>query len=104
MQQLPPLRYTLPRPPQRSAIMNPRKNPVVFPPKRTGRRAGRRGFTLVEIALAMAVIGLLLGATVITSRALEERRQIKMEMERLQRVSDAIVGLRPAEPDAGARH
>ena len=72
--------------------MNPRKNPVVFPPKRTGKRAGRRGFTLVEIALAMAVIGLLLGATVMSSRALEERRQVKMEMERLQRVSDAVVG------------
>ena len=40
----------------------------------------------------MAVIGLLLGASVMTSRMLEERRQIKMEMERLQRVSDAIIG------------
>ena len=35
---------------------------------------------------------MLLGATAVTSRMLEERRQIKMEMERLQRVSDAIVG------------
>ena len=72
--------------------MNPRKTPAVSLPRRAGRRAGRRGFTLVEIALAMAVIGLLLGATVMSSRALEERRQIKMEMERLQRVSDAVVG------------
>ena len=72
--------------------MPPPKKTVVFPPKQAGKRAGRRGFTLIEIALAMAVIGLLLGATVMTSRALEERRQIKMEMERLQRVSDAVVG------------
>ena len=62
------------------------------PPQRAGRRAGRRGFTLVEIALAMAVIGLLLGASVMTSRMLEERRQLKDELARMERVSDAIVG------------
>ena len=55
-------------------------------------RSRQRGFTLIEIAIAMAVIGLLLGATVMSSRMLEERRQIKMEMEGLRRVSDAIVG------------
>ena len=59
---------------------------------RIGARFRRRGFTLIEIALAMAVIGLLLGATAMSSRMLEERRQIKREMERLQRVSDAVVG------------
>ena len=62
------------------------------PPQRAGRRAGRRGFTLVEIALAMAVIGLLLGAAAATSRVLEERRQIKRELAQMERVSDAIIG------------
>ena len=36
-------------------------------------RSRRRGFTLVEIAIAMVVIGLLLGATAVTSRHLEEK-------------------------------
>ena len=72
--------------------MPPPKNPVVFPPKQAGRRAGRRGFTLVEIALAMAVIGLLLGASAWMARALDERRQLQREMQRLEIVRDAIVG------------
>ena len=55
-------------------------------------RNRRRGFTLVEIAIAMVVIGLLLGATAWLSRALDERRQLQREMQRLEIVRDAIVG------------
>ena len=55
-------------------------------------RSRRRGFTLVEIAIAMVVIGLLLGASAWMSRALDERRQLQREMHRLEIVRDAIVG------------
>ena len=52
----------------------------------------RRGFTLIEIAIAMVVIGVLLGATTVTMRALEERRQFKNENSRMERIRDAIIG------------
>ena len=52
----------------------------------------RRGFTLVEIAIAMMVIGVLLGATVATMRALEERRQFKNEIRRMETIRDAVIG------------
>ena len=52
----------------------------------------RRGFTLIEIAIAMMVIGVLLGATVTTMRALEERRQFKNEIRRMERIRDAVIG------------
>ena len=55
-------------------------------------RSRRRGFTLVEIAIAMVVIGLLLGASAWLSRTLDERRQLQREMQRLEIVRDAIVG------------
>ena len=52
----------------------------------------RRGFTLIEIAIAMVVIGVLLGAMVPTMRALEERRQFKNEISRMGTIRDAIIG------------
>ena len=52
----------------------------------------RRGFTLIEIAIAMMVIGVLLGATAVTIRALEERRQFKNEISRMETIRDAIIG------------
>ena len=52
----------------------------------------RRGFTLIEIAIAMMVIGALLGATAVTVRALEERRQFKNEISRMETIRDAIIG------------
>ena len=55
-------------------------------------RMRQRGFTLVEIAIAIGVVGLLLAASAWTARALEERRQIEREMQRLEIVRDAIVG------------
>ena len=55
-------------------------------------RSRQRGFTLVEIAIAMVVIGLLLGASAWMSRTLDERRQLQREMQRLEIVRDAIVG------------
>ena len=51
-----------------------------------------RGATLVEMAIVMAVVGLLLWASLSTMRALEERRQLEAEMNRLETVRDAIVG------------
>ena len=55
-------------------------------------RTRRRGFALVEIAIAIGVVGLLLAASAWMARALEERRQIEREMQRLEVVRDAIVG------------
>ena len=55
-------------------------------------RNRQRGFTLVEIAIAIGVVGLLLAASAWMARALEERRQIEREMQRLEIVRDAIVG------------
>ena len=52
----------------------------------------RRGFTLIEIAIAMMVIGALLGATAVTVRALEERRQFKNENSRMETIRDAVIG------------
>ena len=52
----------------------------------------RRGFTLIEIAIAMMVIGVLLGATTVTVRALEERRQFKNENSRMETIRDAVIG------------
>ena len=58
------------------------------------RRFGfrQRGFTLVELAIALAVVGLVLGATLIPLRALDEIRRVKDEQRRLEVVRDAIVG------------
>ena len=55
-------------------------------------RKRQRGFTLVEIAIAIGVVGFLLAASAWMARALEERRQIKREMQRLETVRDAVVG------------
>ena len=55
-------------------------------------RKCQRGFTLVEIAIAIGVVGLLLAASAWMARALEERRQIEREMQRLEIVRSAIVG------------
>ena len=55
-------------------------------------RTRQRGFALVEIAIAIGVVGLLLAASAWMARALEERRQIEREMQRLEIVRDAIVG------------
>ena len=63
-----------------------------FPIRRAGIRFGQRGFTLVELAIALAVVGLLLGASLIPLRALDEARQLQDERRRLEVVRDAIVG------------
>ena len=60
--------------------------------RRAGFRIRQRGFTLIELAIAMAVIGLVLGASLIPLRALEERRQLQDEQRRLETVRDAVVG------------
>ena len=65
--------------------------PAPAPPRRLSQNQ-RRGFTLIEIAIAMVVIGVLLGAVVPTMRALEERRQFKNENSRMETIRDAIIG------------
>ena len=55
-------------------------------------RNRQRGFSLIEIAIAIGVVGLLLAASAWMARALEERRQIEREMQRLEIVRDAVVG------------
>ena len=77
---------------QRQRRYNP---PMNLPAPARSRRLPqnkRRGFTLIEIAIAMVVIGVLLGAVVPTMRALEERRQFKNENSRMETIRDAIIG------------
>ena len=55
-------------------------------------RPRQRGLTLIELAIALAVVGLVLGATLIPLRALDEVRQLQDEQRRLEVVRDAVVG------------
>ena len=66
--------------------------PVDAPIRRARIRLRQRGFTLVELAIALAVVGLLLGASIIPLRALDEARQLRDEQRRLEVVRDAVVG------------
>ena len=59
---------------------------------RTESRLRQRGFTLIELAIAIAVVGLVLGASLIPLRALNEARQLQDENRRLETVRDAIAG------------
>ena len=76
---------------QKYAIMAPMNFPALVRFRRFSQNK-RRGFTLIEIAIAMVVIGVLLGAVVPTMRALEERRQFKNENSRMETIRDAIIG------------
>ena len=75
----------------KDAIMAPMNLPASARSRRPSQNK-RRGFTLIEIAIAMMVIGALLGATAVTVRALEERRQFKNEISRMETIRDAIIG------------
>ena len=46
----------------------------------------------MELAIVLAVVGIMLGGALIPKRALEERRQLREEMRQMERVRDAIVG------------
>ena len=46
----------------------------------------------MELAIVMVVVGILMGGALIPMRALEERRQLREEMRRMEIVRDAIVG------------
>ena len=60
--------------------------------RRAGFRLRQRGFTLIELAIALTVVGLVLGASIIPLRMLEETRQLQDERRRMETVRDAIVG------------
>ena len=66
----------------------PRFAPIQF----SRARLCGRGATLVELAIALAVVGILMGGALVPLRALEERRQLEAEMRRLEAARDAIVG------------
>ena len=53
---------------------------------------GQRGFTLIELAIVMAVVGLVLGASLAPLRALDESRQAREESRRMETVRAAVVG------------
>ena len=46
----------------------------------------------MELAIVMVVVGILMGGALIPMRALEERRQLREEMRRMEKVRDAIIG------------
>ena len=52
----------------------------------------RRGATLVEMAIVLAVVGIMLGGAVVPFRVLDETRQREAEQARLQRAVDAVAG------------
>ena len=52
----------------------------------------RRGATLVEMAIVLAVVGIMLGGAVMPFRVLNETRQREAEQARLQRAVDAVAG------------
>ena len=58
----------------------------------TDARRRLRGFTLLELAVVLAVLGLLLGMSLTPARMLEERRQLRQETQLLQTAHDAVVG------------
>ena len=60
--------------------------------RRAGLRLRQRGFTLIELAIALTVVGLVLGASIIPLRMLDEARQLQDEKRRLEVVRDAVVG------------
>ena len=62
------------------------------PSRRSRRVCGQRGFTLIELAIVMAVVGLVLGASLMPLRALDENRQLRAETSRMETVRDAVLG------------
>lgn len=56
------------------------------------RKLAQRGFTLVELAIVMAIVGLLMAAALYPLRALEETRQREEESLRMESLRSAIVG------------
>ena len=52
----------------------------------------RRGATLVEMAIVLAVVGIMLGGAVVPFRVLDEKRHREEEQARLQRAVDAVTG------------
>ena len=57
-----------------------------------GRGFGVRGLTLIEMAIALVVIGLVLGAAIIPLRTLEQDRRYDEETRRMEMLRDAVVG------------
>ena len=74
--------------------MTPPRHKTPTPPakKPAGKRLRQNGISLAELAIALAIAGLLSAAALIPMRILEQQRQIDNEIRRLETVRDAVVG------------
>jgi prepilin-type N-terminal cleavage/methylation domain-containing protein len=64
---------------------------TALPPSAPSRRARGRGFTLTELAVVLAIVGLLLGSLMYTLSAQTEQRSRDTTLERLDQARELLV-------------